>query len=137
MKNLSQQFNIKYNYGSNSFFANNCAETTSNIAPAMTDKTKDVAIPSGPNSFPRTIIPKTSTNMEIRRLIKTYLVFSCPSNFEIKILCTAMGITDKLRIGSNVTASVYSGKTIGIKGGIKNIPMRVKPTEDSKSIFFI
>ncbi len=66
MKNLSQQFNIKCNYESNSFFANNCAATTSNIAPAMTDKTKAVAIPSGPNSFPRTIIPKTSTNMEIR-----------------------------------------------------------------------
>ena len=47
-----------------------------------------------------------------------------------------MGITDKLRIGSNVTASVYSGKTICIKGGIKNIPMRVKPTEDSKVTFF-
>ena len=57
--------------------------------------------------------------------ITTYLLFSLPKKLDVIMTDIVLGITTRLRIGIRSTVVAYSGKTIGMTSGARNIPTNI------------
>ena len=88
------------------------------------------------NATPLTPNNSAKENIEIRITLKvitfpitTYLLFSRPKKLDASRIEIVLGISTRLRIGIKSTAAAYSGKTIGITKGARNIPANATKNE--------